>query len=594
MNPDETQWVVLELTAKAENEDPDVVKASIRHHIRDAEIFVPASVVQRDDQRVYQYLMEGYAFIKDQHPPGHYSRLEETKYVQGPLFVPTGFRRDKRLATIPQKEINRLRAQIKIEVDQGIEVGDTVIITSGEYKNITAIVKEEIQEQDAVTVHIQLRSTDRLITLPRAFLRLEMKSPMVTFKPRVDALNRWVRAARKLLAWPEPDSKAFDQAVSRYTRWNDWFRRSRRAFSAVRAYHMELDFDPVWAQWERYQLLCRGVLLENQIFFISDVLPYLTGVEEKCSEVEFLSGAQTRITSIYLDVKRMTEMTPVNLVVDGTQLFIRCSEAPGLSALTDEKGRPTGGIVGFLRGLGAYHKRFPGVNIYVCWDGSSQRRKAMYSGYKANRSSRSDKPSFGIDWLKGTLPLLGVHQAFNPEEEADDVMASLVRGPLKEDPNILITTDRDLLQVVSENTHQLCPAVGAGKEKLYDIDRVQTEYGVPPESMVHIRALSGDSSDNIQGVSGFGLKTASKVIRLYGTVSALLESNFAGLGKTQVFKLRANEGQILKNVELLQLIDVPFNQIRSNPNQTEVAAKLQELGIKSEPILAAFFPQRPA
>jgi DNA polymerase-1 len=197
-----------------------------------------------------------------------------------------------------------------------------------------------------------------------------------------------------------------------------------------------------------------------------------------------------------------------------------------------------------------------------------------------------------LQWLQETLPSLGVHQAFNPEEEADDVMASLVRGDLAGAPNVLVTTDRDLLQVVSEFTQQLCPAVGAGKEKLYDPVLVEKEYGVPPGSMVQLRALSGDSSDNIQGVPGFGLKTSGKVVKLYGTVSALLGSNLAGLGKAQVSNLRAHADQVRKNVDLLKLRDVSFSKIESNPDQTTVVGRLEGLGIKPGPIVSAFFDRQ--
>lgn len=588
-------WVVLELTSKAEGEDPDMIHASIRHHIRDAEVFVPASVVQRGDNRVYQYLVDGYAFVRHKHPENHYARLEDTKYVQGVLYTPTGIKKEKKLATITSDQVEKLRAQIKIEVDQGIEVGDTVVITSGPYKNISAIVKEEISEHDSVLVHIKLRSTARLVTLPRAFLRLEQKSPNVIYRDQFLAISRWAKSAHVLLSW---SPKGFDRILNgfrKFIRWERWYIKSRLGFSQIRAYYSQLDFSALLAKTEEYGLLYRCSVLRDRLFLTYSPLPDLSIVASRQLEFSYLSNVIERVSNVYFDLKKTMEQqkqtAPVNLIVDGTQLFIRCSEAPGLGALTDSKGRSTGGVVGFLRSLGSYKKRFPTASIYVCWDGSSQRRKAMYTEYKANRISRSGAPSFGWDWLKETLPLLGVEQAINPEEEADDVMASLVHGALRDQPNIMITTDRDLLQLVSEFTNQLCPAVGAGKEKLYDLALIQEEYGVSPPTLVHIRALSGDSSDNIAGVPNFGLKTAAKVVKMYGTVNSLLASNFVGLGKAQVANLRASEKQILLNVELLTLRDVPFHQIRSNPNQIEVEARLKDLEIKSDPILAAFFPK---
>ena len=587
-------WVVLELTSKAEGADPDVVRASIRHHVRDAEVFVPASVVQRGPVREYHYLVDGYAFILHKHPDTHYARLNDTKYVQSVLYQPTGFKRERRLATVSQEQVAKLRSQIKVEVDQGIEVGDTVVISSGPYKNISAVVREEIPEHDSVVVHIQLRSTDRLVTLPRAFMHLETKSPHVVYRDRFGRLSAWAVAAKGVANWPVHRLQEILSDFNTFTRLDSWFTQSMLTYGFVRAYHAHLDFGPALKKLGEFQNLHTGVTILNQLLAVYAPLPDWDPVLIKHREAVFLETAHSRIAALYSDVQRMTNtsMAPVNLIVDGTQLYIRCMEAPGLGALTDAEGRPTGAVVGFLRSLGAYRKRFPLADIYVCWDGTSQRRKAMYPDYKGNRVSRSGAPSFGWGWLRETLPLLGVRQAVNPEEEADDVMASLVRGSLKDQPNIMITTDRDLLQVVSEFTHQLCPAVGSGKEKLYSPELVEEEYGVPPTSMVEIRALSGDTSDHIPGVSNFGLKTSAKFIKLYGTVSALLGSNPAGLGKAQVANLRESEKQVRLNVDLMTLRDVEFRQIESNPDQKEVEVRLTALGIKPEPTLAAFFPRQ--
>lgn len=587
-----TQWVVLELTSKAEGEDPDVVRASIRHHIRDAEVFVPASVVQRGDVREYHYLVDGYAFVLHKHPDPIYNRLEDTKYVLGPLYRHTGSRREKRLATVSSTEIDKFRSQIKVEVDQGIEVGDTVAITSGPYKNISAQVREEIPEHDSVVVHIQLRSTDRLVTLPRAFLRLETKSPTVIYRDRFENLTQWIRAAQSIVSWRPPNIDKMLNKFNEFYRWDRWLSKSLEGYRFLRACRTELSFQPALDTLARLELLLRATHLRDRLLLFLTPLPDLSAVTSRQLELAYLDDVFGRVMQIYSELRQMDQRkdVPVNLVIDGTQLFIRCAEAPGLGALVDSKGRSTGPIVGFLRSLGSYRKRFPGAVIYVCWDGSSQRRKMRFPEYKANRVSRSGAPSFGIEFLRDALPLLGVQQAWHPEEEADDVIATLVRGPLKDQPNVIVTTDRDMLQLVSETTHQLCPAVGAGKEKLYDPALVETDYGVPPKQLVHVRALSGDSSDNIPGVPNFGLKTAAKVVKLYGTVGAVLGSNLAGLGKAQVENLRRSASQVQLNVELLALCDVAFRHIESNPNQTEVEVRLRDLEIKPDQILTAFFP----
>lgn len=587
----ELSWVVLELTSKAEGEDPDIIRASIRHHLREAEVFIPASVVQRGPIREYQYLVDGYAFIKHRHPDSHYSRLEDTKFVQSPLYVSGGHKKDRKLATVTESQIAKLRAQIVVEVDQGIEVGDTVMITSGPYKNIKALVQDEISEQDHVVVHIKLRSTDRLVSLPRAFLHLETKSPFVKYRDRFNRLVAWSEAARLTAGWPT-ELGELNETYKVYTDLGQWVNRSISIYRALKAYYDEHNLSDLLTTHRSYSLLEKGQALTRRLETVWSSSLELSSLLAKSQESSFLSSICSRMLNIYTDVQHMTSTGTLNLVVDGTQLFIRCATAPGLGGLTDSQGRATGPVVGFLRSLGAYRKRFPSAAIYVCWDGSSRRRKEMYPDYKGTRPSRSGEPAFGWDWLREALPLLGVVQAYNPSEEADDVMASLVRGPLKESPNILVTSDRDLLQAVSENTHQLCPAIGAGSEKLYDPALVTFEYGVPPEAMVQLRALSGDSSDNIPGVPNFGLKTASKAIKMYGSLDALMASNLAGMSKAQASNLRASVKQVALNVELMTLRQVPFTEIKSNPDQTEAEARIKSLEIKPESILQAFFPSK--
>jgi len=549
------QWVVLELTSKAEGADPAAIAASIRHHIRDAEVFIPASVVERGPIREFKYLVDGYAFVRHRHPDHCYLRLEETKYVQAPLYHVTGNRREKKLATVTNGQIETLRAQITVEVDQGIEVGDAVTIISGPYKNIKATVREEILEQDSVVVHIHLRSTDRLVTLPRAFLRLECKSPDTAYRERVRRIGAWVESVRKVSQWPANKLDGLKERAETVYRLDGWVDRSVSLYRWFNAFYSVLD---------------------------------LSLLVEKSRALGTLEALSHRLNSEPVTPMEQ-QSSGLNVVIDGTQLFIRCSEAPGLSGLTDSQGQRTGGVVGFLRSVAAYRKRFPRCSIYICWDGSSQRRKAIFVGYKGNRIPRSETPSFGWAWLREVLPMLGVHQAFNAEEEADDVMAALVRGPLSGATNLIITSDRDLLQVVNDFTHQLCPAMGGGKEKLYDPAAVEAEYGVPPRSMVQLRAISGDTSDHIPGAPGFGLKTAAKALKPYGTVSSLFKSNLAGLSKTQAVSLRASEKQVLLNVELMSLCDVPFSQIKPNKDQEAARARIKALNIRPDPILTAFF-----
>ncbi len=175
------QWVILELSSKAEGEDPDIVRRSITYAVKGAEVFIPAAVTQIGEDRVVHYLVDGYAFIRHKHPDTLYNRLDNSKYVQKVLTKivkpENGGRPVRQLAFVENSAIDKMKRQIQSETDQGIGIDDTVLITSGAYRQIQAKVIEEIPEEQKVQVRVLLRSKDSIITLPRSFLRLVSKAP---------------------------------------------------------------------------------------------------------------------------------------------------------------------------------------------------------------------------------------------------------------------------------------------------------------------------------------------------------------------------------------------------------------------------------
>lgn len=635
-------WIVLELGPKAEGQDPDEVRASIRHTIRDAEVFIPASVTKMGDEKVIKYLVDGYAFIKRTHPDASYMRLENTKFVQAVLRNPVsvnGGRAIKQIAVVTEAEIERLRGQIRAEVDQGIAVGDTVLITSGPYRQITATVETEIPEMDQVQVYIELRSKQAIITVPRGGLRLVRKAMKSPYVARLNAIRDFFHAAYALMGWPKDSITHVLLPYHTYIRLGDWLMRGRRLVRLIAEADrpIPLDYGPVQQRYERYDRISAWKAKGHALWTFQQEPPSISPLVEKsakwdglsrllpkveraknlygllhtiynpppsptddakCIKWAYLQTVQERLDALHQAVETIERGFRSggkagmlqNLIVDGTQLAIRCALTPGLGELKDSKGRPTGAIVGFCQSLASYKKRFPHANIYVTWDGSSQRRRKQFAGYKASRSERSPMATYEVQFLKSLLPKMGVYQTYNSEEEADDVIATLVRDRLRGQANAILSTDRDLLQLVSETDHQLVPAVGSGKEKLYTVEAVSTEYGVGPDRIIHVRALSGDTSDDIPGADGFGLKTAAKLVKLYGTVERLFASNFAGVPPKQFSALRAAERQVRLNLELLKLHDdLVLTFVGPDPDQIAASERLREADIKPESLLAAFF-----
>jgi len=280
-----------------------------------------------------------------------------------------------------------------------------------------------------------------------------------------------------------------------------------------------------------------------------------------------------------------------NIIIDGSNLAYRTYHA--LKAipepLVDKQGRPTGLLFGFLRGVSTLKKRFSEHQFYVVWDGSKQRRKSRYPEYKAHRSTVDIFSDGQMDAIRECLPNLGVFQAKNPDEEADDVIASLVRVVLKDQKNTILSTDHDFLQLVTFTTSLLIPKVGPRSELLYDPDKVLEEYGVLPEKILQLRSMLGDPSDNLPGVPMVPSKVLKGLLKQHGTVQGIFSSHMAGLTSKQYEKLRGSKDQVLLNLELMALQDVPVPMNEVSLNEARVKEILTSYDITPDIIVDAFF-----
>ena len=177
----------------------------------------------------------------------------------------------------------------------------------------------------------------------------------------------------------------------------------------------------------------------------------------------------------------------------------------------------------------------------------------MYPDYKAGRPEHSQGTHDEMSRLQSILPMFGITQVHNPDEETDDIIACLLKNKLEGKHNIIVSTDRDFLQLVTYTDLLLVPKQGSRPETLYDPDRVVSEYGVPPRLMVHLRALSGDTSDNLPGVPRVPRKILAALLMTHGSISGVYSSSLAGVTKTQYEKIRSFEKQARLNVDLMAL-----------------------------------------
>jgi 5'-3' exonuclease/transcription antitermination factor NusG len=622
------RWLILELSPRSEGEDPDIIRQAISGILKGAEVFIPAVITQVGEDRVVHYLVDGYAFVRREREEHVYRKLENSRYVQAILINPAS----RTLATVTDAEIERMRSKVVLEADQGIGVGDTVVITAGPYKEITASVIEDFPELQKVQVHVKLRSKESIVTLPRSFLRVVGRLERSPTEERARRLRDWLRVASLVAGWGLRSSDSMVRALGTLQQIELWQGQGARLFDFLQAFHHPLHMEPLTDRWRQWlwvssradygadlwdliqalespdiqvpQSLIHAILHWHHLWswqseaerLYDGIAAFYTELDPSRLKREFArwsivashvaraTAISSDIADLQLQLSREESGMIDNVIIDGFNLAFRCRFAPGISDLHDSKGRPTGLIFGFIRSLSALKKRFQTAKIHVCWDGSSGRRKAVFAGYKANRPARTTEGFDQIGFLRGLLPLAGVMQAWNPQEEADDVIATLTRGAFKQQRNLIVTTDRDLLQLVTGTTVVLIPESGGRKEILFDEDRVMQEYGVEPARMPQLRAMAGDTSDNIPGVSRVPSKILSALVRSYGTVDKIFSSGLPGLTKTQYVKLREAEEQIRLNVDLMTLLDVPLTFIETNPDQNAASTRLQDVEVKPDVI----------
>ncbi|MBO5725973.1 MAG: DNA polymerase I, partial [Clostridia bacterium] len=214
------------------------------------------------------------------------------------------------------------------------------------------------------------------------------------------------------------------------------------------------------------------------------------------------------------------------LAIDGNSIINRAFY--GIRLLTTKDGQYTNGVYGFINILNKLIALENPDGVAVAFDVHKPTfRHKEYSLYKAGRKGMPDELRSQMPLLKEWLNLMGYHCIELEGYEADDILGTLAAAADKSGNECVISTgDRDALQLVSSNTRVLLTATKAGHPELinYDIAALYEKYGVTPDGMIELKALMGDSSDNIPGVAGVGEKTAASLIQNYKNIDYIYEN----------------------------------------------------------------------
>lgn len=221
------------------------------------------------------------------------------------------------------------------------------------------------------------------------------------------------------------------------------------------------------------------------------------------------------------------------VIIDGHAILHRAYHA--LPPLTTSKGIPINAVYGFTSMLLRVVAELKPSHLIVAFDTPEPTfRNKLYEDYQIQRPKADDDFISQIGLVKKLVTEMGIVKMEKPGYEADDVIGTIAVKAIgqmnreqrtdnrdKQIEVIIVSGDRDMLQLVNDQVKIYMPVKGLSESKLYGINEVEEKYSLKPEQIVDYKALVGDPSDNYPGVAGIGPKTASTLISRFKSFDAL-------------------------------------------------------------------------
>ena len=255
------------------------------------------------------------------------------------------------------------------------------------------------------------------------------------------------------------------------------------------------------------------------------------------------------------------------VLLDGYSLMYRAYHALSTAPMTAPDGTPTTAVHGFIMMLIKLMEDERPDRMAVAFDAHAKTfRHELFDDYKAGRAPMPDDLRAQDPVIRRLICAMGIPLIEVPGYEADDILGTLSRMCEETgDDALIVTGDRDSFQLVGDKTRIMYTRKGLSDIALVDRDYIFEKYGVTPHQLIDVKALMGDASDNIPGVTGVGEKTATKLIAKYGD----LESTLSGADAGEKGKLRERlmtQADVARMSRTLAEIDrnVPLNETVEN------------------------------
>lgn len=264
-------------------------------------------------------------------------------------------------------------------------------------------------------------------------------------------------------------------------------------------------------------------------------------------------------------------------IIDGSSLLYRAFYALP-PTMTSPDGVPANAVYGFLRMLLSLYRELDPAYVAVTFDKDRQTfRTEMYDGYKATRKPAPAELVPQFDLILEVMHVMGVAVYSLSGYEGDDVLGTLSARYEKELPVAIVTGDRDALQLASDRTTVYLTQKGISSMSEMTPKAVEEKYGITPSQVIDMKALMGDTADNIPGVPGIGEKTALKLLTQYKTLDNLY-AHVDEIKGAQGKKLAAGKDMAYLSYKLAAIKrDVPMETTLEEMAQPVHISEMKEL-----------------
>jgi DNA polymerase I len=242
------------------------------------------------------------------------------------------------------------------------------------------------------------------------------------------------------------------------------------------------------------------------------------------------------------------------VIIDGNSIANRAFYA--LPIMNNANGQHTNAAYGFTTMLLKVLDEQKPTHLLVAFDaGKIVFRHQNYAEYKGGRQKTPSELSEQFPYIKEILQSFDIATYELEGYEADDIIGTLTQQAEEQNlPTVIVTGDKDMLQLVSENIHVALTRKGISEVEWYTPKAIEDKYGLTPLQIIDLKGLMGDASDNIPGVPGVGEKTALKLLHEYGTVENLLDHAEQISGKKLKEKIIEHQAAAIQSKELATIL----------------------------------------